>query len=56
LSSPSRPAVDATLERVLAAGGSEPTPARDYGFMYQRSFEDLDGHLWEVAHMDGEPG
>ncbi len=56
LSSPSRPAVDATLEKVLAAGGSEPTPARDYGFMYQRSFEDLDGHLWEVAHMDGEPG
>ncbi len=56
LSSPSRPAVDATLEKALAAGGSEPTPARDYGFMYQRSFEDLDGHLWEVAHMDGEPG
>jgi predicted lactoylglutathione lyase len=56
LSSPSRPAVDETLEKVLKAGGSEPTPPRDYGFMYQRSFEDLDGHLWEVAHMDGEPG
>jgi len=56
LSSPSRGAVDETLEKVLKAGGKEPTPARDYGFMYQRSFEDLDGHLWEVAHMDGEPG
>ena len=56
LSSPSRAAVDETLEKVLAAGGKEPTEARDYGFMYQRSFEDPDGHLWEVAHMDGEPG
>ncbi|WP_093533042.1 glyoxalase/bleomycin resistance/extradiol dioxygenase family protein [Stenotrophomonas rhizophila] len=56
LSSPSRQAVDETLEKVLEAGGSEPTPPRDYGFMYQRSFEDIDGHLWEVAHMDGEPG
>jgi predicted lactoylglutathione lyase len=55
LSSPSRAAVDATLVKVLEAGGTEPTPARDHGFMYQRSFEDLDGHLWEVAHMDGEP-
>ncbi len=56
LSSPSRAAVDATVEKALAAGGTEPTEARDYGFMYQRSFADPDGHLWEVAHMDGEPG
>ena len=32
------------------AGGTEPRPPQDYGFMYQRSFHDLDGHLWEVAH------
>ncbi|WP_303637744.1 MULTISPECIES: VOC family protein [Stenotrophomonas] len=56
LSSPSREAVDQTLEKALAAGASEPQPARDYGFMYQRGFQDLDGHLWEIAHMDGEPG
>jgi predicted lactoylglutathione lyase len=56
LSASSREAVDEMLEKVLAAGGSEPMPARDYGFMYQRGFADLDGHLWEVAHMDGEPG
>lgn len=56
LSSPSRAAVDATVEKAKAAGGTEPTEARDYGFMYQRSFADPDGHLWEVAHMDGEPG
>ena len=56
LSASSREAVDQLLEKVLAAGGSEPMPARDYGFMYQRGFADLDGHLWEIAHMDGEPG
>ncbi|WP_367344969.1 VOC family protein [Stenotrophomonas bentonitica] len=56
LSSPSRAAVDATVEKAKAAGGTEPTEPRDYGFMYQRSFADPDGHLWEVAHMDGDPG
>lgn len=55
LSAASRAAVDVLVEKALAAGASEPQPARDYGFMYQRSFQDLDGHLWEVAHMDGEP-
>jgi predicted lactoylglutathione lyase len=33
-------------------GGIEPTPPQDYGFMQQRSFEDLDGHHWEVIYMD----
>ena len=56
LSAPSRAAVDALLDKALAAGADEPMPARDYGFMYQRGFQDLDGHLWEIAHMDGEPG
>lgn len=44
--------VNDTLEKVLAAGGTEPTEAKDYGFMQQRSFEDIDGHLWEVLYMD----
>jgi predicted lactoylglutathione lyase len=56
LSADSRKAVDAMVDKALAAGASEPQPARDYGFMYQRGFQDLDGHLWEIAHMDGEPG
>lgn len=56
LSAPSREAVDAMLKKALAAGAREPQAARDYGFMYQRGFEDLDGHLWEFAHMSGEPG
>lgn len=56
LSADSRKAVDELVDKALAAGASEPMPARDYGFMYQRGFQDLDGHLWEIAHMDGEPG
>ncbi|MBK0026063.1 VOC family protein [Stenotrophomonas sp. S48] len=56
LSADSRKAVDTLVDKALAAGAREPQPARDYGFMYQRGFQDLDGHLWEIAHMDGEPG
>ncbi|MDH1195283.1 VOC family protein [Stenotrophomonas sp. GD03958] len=56
LSADSRKAVDLLVDKALAAGASEPQPARDLGFMYQRGFQDLDGHLWEIAHMDGEPG
>jgi len=55
LSATSRTAVDALVDKALKAGASEPMPARDYGFMYQRGFQDLDGHLWEIAHMDGQP-
>lgn len=36
----------------LAAGGVEPTEMRDYGFMQQRTIEDIDGHTWEVFYMD----
>ena len=52
LSVDSRNSVDAMVAKALAAGGREPMEAKDYGFMYQRGFEDLDGHLWEVVHMD----
>ncbi|WP_343199888.1 VOC family protein [Stenotrophomonas sp. MYb238] len=55
LSVADRAAVDELVDKALAAGASEPMPARDYGFMYQRGFQDLDGHLWEIAYMDGEP-
>lgn len=56
LSAESRKAVDVMVDKALEAGAREPQPARDYGFMYQRGFQDLDGHLWEIAHMEGEPG
>ena len=37
---------------VKAAGGKEPKPKQDQGFVVQRSFEDLDGHIWEPFWMD----
>jgi predicted lactoylglutathione lyase len=41
-------------DAALKAGGKEPKPPQDYGFMKQRSFEDLDGHNWEVVWMNPE--
>lgn len=52
LSRDSREEVDAMLEKALAAGGSEPRPAQDYGFMYSRDFEDPDGNLFSALWMD----
>ena len=55
LSADSRTAVDDVLARAGAAGGAiDPAPVQEYGFMYGRSFEDLDGHIWEVMWMDME--
>ena len=51
----SRERVDDLMEKALAAGASEPRPVQDLGFMYNRSYEDLDGHLWELVHMSGDP-
>lgn len=49
----SREDVDATIERAVSAGGRvDPCPLQDYGFMYGRSYEDPDGHIWEVTWMD----
>ena len=52
LSADSRDAVDEVTEKALAAGGREPRERQDYGFMYSRSFEDPDGHIWEPFWMD----
>jgi predicted lactoylglutathione lyase len=53
MSAESRDEVDAIAGRADAAGGKiDPGPKQDYGFMYGRSFEDLDGHIWEVMWMD----
>jgi len=48
----SRDEVDAVGAAALAAGGSEADDAEDFGFMYSRSFFDLDGHGWQVMWMD----
>ncbi|GMU06307.1 VOC family protein [Corallococcus caeni] len=52
LTAESRAAVDALMEKALAAGAKETKEKMDQGFMYQRSFEDLDGHQWESFWMD----
>jgi hypothetical protein len=45
--------VDRILDRAAAAGGvADPNPKQDHGFMYGRSYEDPDGHVWEVIWMD----
>ena len=44
--------VDELISKALKAGGKEPRAAQDHGRMYGRSFEDLDGHIWEVFCMD----
>lgn len=52
LSQDSRAAVDAITAAALAAGGSEPKPAQDMGFMYLRTFQDPDGNVFEPFWMD----
>ena len=53
LSCDSRADVEAQLAAAVSAGGRpDPTPVQDHGFMYGRSFEDLDGHIWEIMWMD----
>lgn len=55
LSADSKADVDAVVGKASAAGGkADPGPKQDYGFMYGRSFEDLDGHIWEMMWMDIE--
>jgi uncharacterized protein len=50
----SREAVDAVAEAGLAAGGSEPRPAEDHGFMYSRDLEDPDGNIVAFLWMAPE--
>ncbi|MGW2615799.1 VOC family protein [Streptomyces sp. NPDC001500] len=52
LSAPSREKVDELVDAAIALGGSPSGETQDHGFMYGRSFDDLDGHTWEVVWMD----
>ena len=55
VSADSREAVDEMVGRAASAGGkADPGQKQDFGFMYGRSFEDPDGHHWEVMWMDME--
>ena len=52
LSFDSKEKVNEVVDGAIAAGGTEARESQDYGFMYGRSFNDLDGHIWEIIWMD----
>jgi predicted lactoylglutathione lyase len=57
LSADSREKVDELADKAMAMGAGTNKEPQDYGFMYSRSFYDLDGHLIEYVWMnpDGFP-
>ncbi|SFH13323.1 hypothetical protein SAMN05216299_10128 [Nitrosospira sp. Nsp14] len=52
LSRESREKVDEMVRSAVAAGGATYNEPQDHGFMYGHGFQDLDGHIWELIHMD----
>jgi len=52
LSYESRDKVNDMVRKAVAAGGTTYTESKDYGFMYQQGFQDLDGHIWELIYME----
>ena len=47
----SKQQVNEMIKKVLEAGGIEPREPQDYDWMYGRSFQDIDGHLWEIFYI-----
>ncbi len=56
LSASSRDEVDEFKGKALAAGGAEWKPNMEMGPMYGCSFQDIDGHVWEIMYMDMSAG
>lgn len=54
ISQDSRANVDALVDKAIEAGATSPNATQDFGFMYQRGYVDLDGHVWEVIHMESD--
>ncbi|WP_324752027.1 VOC family protein [Roseovarius sp. Pro17] len=53
LSMDSQVACDEAVDAAVKAGGvADPIPKQDHGFMYGRSYEDPDGHIWEAMWMN----
>jgi predicted lactoylglutathione lyase len=52
LSLESRANVDEMVRKAVAAGGATYSEPQDHGFMYGHGFQDLDGHIWELIHME----
>ena len=48
----SREEVNEMVEKAISAGGKEFRIVQDHGWMYGRTFEDLDSHIWEIFFMD----
>ncbi len=49
----SREDVDRLVAAGVTGGGTaDVNPPEDHGFMYQRTIEDPDGHIWEPFWMD----
>jgi predicted lactoylglutathione lyase len=51
LSADTREEVDTLVDRAIGLGGAAALAPQDEGFLYGRSFYDLDGHAWEVIWM-----
>ena len=54
LSCETRDAVNDMVSKAIAARGTIYAESKDFGFMYQHGYQDLDGHIWELIYM--EPG
>jgi len=52
ISADSKAEVDTMIRTAISAGGKPSNPTVDHGFMYISSFQDIDGHLWEVCYLD----
>ncbi|HSC39340.1 MAG TPA: VOC family protein [Chitinophagaceae bacterium] len=52
LSADSKAKTDEMADKAIKAGATAIGEPNDQGFMYSRSFHDLDGHFWEVFYMD----
>jgi predicted lactoylglutathione lyase len=52
LSVEGREKVDQMINKAIEAGGTESREPQDHGWMYGRSFEDINGHIWEIIYMD----
>lgn len=52
LTAESRAKVDEFADAAIKAGGTQSRAPMDFGFMYGRSFDDPEGHTWEIIWMD----
>jgi len=52
LSAGNKEKLNEMVDKAISMGAREARDPQDHGFMYDRSFHDLDGHIWEVFWMD----